>query len=207
MTDPRDFREDVEHVPNSLFALSEAIDAGELYWPLTGVPRRLLLLGMGSSHFTADVCARRLRAAGIDAVAEVASVAHTWPAAPDLAVVAISAGGSSVETLQAVEAHIGTSRVIALTNRVDSELATRCDVVVPMHAGAEAGGVACRTFRNTIGCLLALESQLLCAAGPAAVLRRAGEATVDLLQRSPRWLPDVLEIGRASCRERVSECV
>jgi glutamine---fructose-6-phosphate transaminase (isomerizing) len=65
MTDPRHFREDVEHVPNSLLALSEAIDAGKLYWPLTGVPRRLLLLGMGSSHFAADVCARRLRAAGM----------------------------------------------------------------------------------------------------------------------------------------------
>jgi len=26
MTDPRHFREDVEHVPNSLFSLSEAIE-------------------------------------------------------------------------------------------------------------------------------------------------------------------------------------
>ena len=70
-----------------------------------------------------DVCARRMRAAGIDAVAELASVATTWPAAPDLTVVAISAGGSSIETLQAIDAHIGTSRVIALTTVVDSEFA------------------------------------------------------------------------------------
>ena len=135
-------------------------------WPVRKLPRRLLLLGMGSSHFAADVCARRLRAAGIDAVADLSSVAPTWPAAPDLTVVAISAGGSSVETLHAVESHIGTSRVIALTNRVDSELAARCDAVVAMHAGVESGGVACRTYRNTIGCLLALESQLFARPSP-----------------------------------------
>ncbi len=193
MTDPRRFRDDVEHVPNSLLALSEAIDAGKLYWPVAETPRRLLLLGMGSSHFAADVCARRMRAVGIDAVAELASVATTWPAAPDLTVVAISAGGSSIETLQAVDAHIGTSRVIALTNDVESELAARCDTVVAMHAGVEVGGVACRTYRNTIGCLLALESQLVAQPSPADLLRRSGEASAELLQRAPTWLADVLE--------------
>jgi fructoselysine-6-P-deglycase FrlB-like protein len=153
---------------------------------------------MGSSHFAADVCARRLRAAGIDAVAELASTATTWPAAPDLTVIAISAGGSSTETLHAVAPHIGRSRVIALTNRGDSELAAQCDAFVPMHAGAEAGGLACRTYRNTIGCLLALESQLFAQPGPADVLRRAGEATADLLQRATTWLPGVLDCVDAS---------
>ena len=113
MTDPAGFRADLDRVPDSLFALAAAADDATPMWPVAEMPRRLVLLGMGSSHFAADVCARRMRAAGIDAVAELASVAHTWPAAPDLTVVAVSAGGSSVETLQAVEAHIGTSRVIA----------------------------------------------------------------------------------------------
>jgi len=193
MTDPAGFRADLDRVPDSLFALAAAADDATPMWPVAEMPRRLVLLGMGSSHFAADVCARRMRAAGIDAVAELASVAHTWPAAPDLTVVAVSAGGSSVETLQAVEAHIGTSRVIALTNEVDSELAARCDAVVPMHAGVEAGGVACRTYRNTIGCLLALESQLTTGPSTADLLRRAGDATATLLQRAPRWLPDVHE--------------
>jgi glutamine---fructose-6-phosphate transaminase (isomerizing) len=196
MTDPAGFRSDLDRVPDSLFALAAAVDETPM-WPVAETPRRLVLLGMGSSHFAADVCARRMRAAGIDAVAELASVAHTWPAAPDLTLVAISAGGSSDETLQAVEAHIGTSRVIALTNRVDSELAARCDAVVPMHAGVEAGGVACRTYRNTIGCLLALESQLIAGPSTADLLRRSGDATAALLQRAPRWLPDVRECADA----------
>src|SRR5262245_40539187 len=193
VTDPHRFREDIERVPASLFALADAIDAAEPHWPLHGVPRRLLLLGMGSSHFAADVCARRMRAAGIDAVAELASVVESWPASRDLTVVAISAGGSSAETLHAIEPHVGTSRVIALTNRVDSELAARCDAGVTMYAGDEVGGVACRTYRNTIGCLLELESQLLGRHHIAGALRRAAEATSDLLHRASSWLPDLVE--------------
>jgi glucosamine 6-phosphate synthetase-like amidotransferase/phosphosugar isomerase protein len=107
-------------------------------------------------------------------------------------VVAISAGGTSDETLHSVETHVGTSRVIALTNSVDSELAKRCDHVVPMHAGEETGGVACRTYRNTIGCLLALESQLLGQPDPVDELRRAAHATQHLLDREQAWLPDAL---------------
>lgn len=197
MSDQAGFRADIDLVPQWLEALAAAVDEPSV-WPISAIPRRLLLLGMGSSHFAAQVCARRMRAAGIDAVAELSSVATTWPAAPDLTVVAISAGGSSIETLQAIDAHIGTSRVIALTNVVDSELATRCDAVVPMRAGVEAGGVACRTYRNTIGCLLALESQLVARPSPADPLRRAAEATADLLQRAPAWLADVLECADAA---------
>jgi glucosamine 6-phosphate synthetase-like amidotransferase/phosphosugar isomerase protein len=192
MTDASGFRSDIERVPQSLFELASVVER-EPIWPIVAVPRRLLLLGMGSSHFAAEVCARRLRAAGVDAVAELASAASTWPASHDLTVVAISAGGSSAETLHAIEPHAGTSRVIALTNRVDSELAGRCDSVVSMHAGVEAGGVACRTYRNTVGCLLTLESQLLGEPSPSDLIRRAADASADLLQRSPSWLPDVLE--------------
>ena len=192
MTDPAGFRADIDRIPRSLMDLATAID-GEAMWPVSAPPRQLLLLGMGSSHYAADVCARRLRAAGIDAVAELASTERTSPAAPDLTVVAISAGGTSAETLHAIEPHVGTSRVIALTNDVESALATRCDAVVPMHAGDEVGGVACRTYRHTIGCLLALECRLLGQPSPSDIVRRAAEATRDLLDRERAWLPDLLD--------------
>src|SRR5262245_28873148 len=120
MDDPVGFRADVERTPESLAALASAIDGGT-FWPVVDGPRRLLLLGMGASPSAAEVCARLLRAAGIDAVAELASTATTWPASSDLTAIAISAGGTSPETLAAIEPHLGTSRVIALTNQVDSE--------------------------------------------------------------------------------------
>jgi glucosamine--fructose-6-phosphate aminotransferase (isomerizing) len=190
--DPVLFRADLELVPSSLDRLAVAIHDGHVSWPVNGVPRRLLLTGMGSSFFAADVCARRLRAAGIDAVAELASAAVTWPAARDLVVVAISASGSSAETLEAIAPHLGVSHVVALTNRTGSQLAQQCAAVVEMHAGDEVGGVACRSFRHTIGCLLQLESQLTGAARAADVVRRAASATAGLLDRAPAWLPDVI---------------
>jgi fructoselysine-6-P-deglycase FrlB-like protein len=189
---PEPFRADIEEIPGTLERLAGAIDAGEVDWGITSPPRRVLLTGMGSSYFAADVCARRLRAAGIDAAAERSSVAASWPPAPAVTVVAISASGSSPETLAAVEPYLDTSWVIALTNDADSELAACADRTIAMLAGTEAGGVACRSFRHTVACLLALESQLLGRASPASALRRAAAATADLLERGDAWLPDVL---------------
>jgi hypothetical protein len=45
-------------------------------------PDRVLLIGMGSSRYAAQVAALRLRAAGIDAVAEYASAEASYPAEP-----------------------------------------------------------------------------------------------------------------------------
>ena len=131
---------------------------------------------------------------------KLSSATVTWPASPELTVIAISAGGTSAETLRAIEPHVGRSRVIALTNCVEAELATRCDAVVLMHAGHEAGGVACRTYRHTLGCLLALESQLLGRPAPADELRRAAEATQMLLDRAAAWLPEV--VAAVDCARR-----
>lgn len=192
--DPARFLADVEQVPTTLAALADAVDAadGPIAWPVRERPRRLLLTGMGSSYSAAAMTAARLRGVGIDAVAELASAARTWPPAPDLTVVAISASGSSTETLDAVAPHLGSSTVIALTNRIDSPLAERADAVVPMLAGEEAGGVACRSYRHTIAALSVLEAALGGAADPGGPMRRAAAATADLLARRSDWLPEVL---------------
>ena len=51
------FRSDLEQIPISLEQLATAIDDCALDWGITSAPRRLLLTGMGSSYFAADVCA------------------------------------------------------------------------------------------------------------------------------------------------------
>jgi glucosamine--fructose-6-phosphate aminotransferase (isomerizing) len=187
------FRADVERLPATLTELARAVTAGEVRWPVPVPLRRILLTGMGSSWFAASVIAHRLRAAGLDAVAELASAERTWPASPDLLVVAVSASGASVETLEAVEHHVGTSAVVALTNVEPSPLGDRAGAVVDMLAGDERGGVACRSFRHTIGALLALEQQLAGTTDVAVVLRRAAAATADLLDRADAWLSPVLD--------------
>ena len=82
------FRADLELIPATLDELADALDAG-----LPGLERlptlgaaRVLVLGMGSSRYTADVVARRYRAVGANVVVELASASLLPPAAPDLAV-------------------------------------------------------------------------------------------------------------------------
>ncbi|GLI26816.1 sigma factor regulator FecR [Agromyces rhizosphaerae] len=194
------FRSDLELIPETLGALADAVDAG-----LDGLDRlpmlaasRVLVLGMGSSRYAADVVARRYRAVDAQVMVELASVALLPPAAPDLAVVAVSATGGSVEVLRAIERYRGTGRLVAVTNRADSELARAADVVVPLHAGVEASGVACRTFRATFAVLDQVLAELLGTAPEArfdpAALRAAADTSAHLLEASADWLAPMADL-------------
>lgn len=212
--DPHAFRRDLDLVPSTLAALAHRLDevgAGRLDAVVGaggGDTQRILLVGMGSSYSAAAVVAGRLRAAGFDAVAELASgVAEGvgWSPDPQTLVIGISATGGSVETLDALDLHVdavGSSRVVALTNVDGSAICQRAASVIEMQAGVEEGGVACRTYRHTIAVLLALTEQLAAArrglptnGAPATALavRRAAAASEYLLDRSEAWLPDVLD--------------
>ncbi|GGO74085.1 SIS domain-containing protein [Nonomuraea cavernae] len=189
---------DLEAKPAALAALAESLETAD---PFEALPRdieRVLFLGMGSSRYAAGVAALRLRAAGIDAYAEYASAAATFPASRGTLVVPISATGGSRETLDAVARHAGTEAFMAaLTNAPGSPIGEPADLVVPLLAGEERGGVACRTFQHTLALLLALEARLTGAgreSGVAALVRRAAEATADLLERRDEWLPTALRL-------------
>jgi fructoselysine-6-P-deglycase FrlB-like protein len=181
---------DLEAKPYALAGLADALDAGDPFGGLPGEFRRVVFLGMGSSRYAAGVAARRLRAAGIDAVAEYASAALTPPATRETLVVAISAGGSSVETVDAAARYRGRSFVVALTNKPESPITEGADLVVPMMAGEERGGVSCRTFQHTLALLLALHARLTRTnTDISELVRRTAAATADLLDRRPGWLP------------------
>jgi glutamine---fructose-6-phosphate transaminase (isomerizing) len=185
--DPAAFLADLEVKPAGLLSLLEDLPS----WPVVG-PGPIVLTGMGSSWFAADVAARRLRRHGINAVAEVASVEATFPPSPDVSVIGITASGRSVETLDLLQAHFTTSRTTALTN--DPTAVLPADHTVLMHAGVETGGVACRTYLHSLVALLALEEQL---AGVDLRLgervRRSAAAIAYLLDRRDGWLPPLLE--------------
>jgi glucosamine--fructose-6-phosphate aminotransferase (isomerizing) len=188
------FEADVEAAPARLADLAAALRRGSP-WPAAVTDAdRILLLGMGSSRYAAEAAALRLRAAGVTAVAEPASVAATWPPRPGTAVVAVSASGRSAETLAAAERYAGSRSgqlLVALTEDPGSPLAELAGATVAMLAGRETGGVACRSYRHTLALLLALlpdhRSRL------ADTVDRAGEATADLLERRGEWLGDVAD--------------
>ncbi len=194
--DPHLFLADVEAVPTTLADFARAVDSGAIAWPVHEPPRRIVLTGMGSSHFAATAAASRLRAHGLDAVAELASAQSTWPPAPDLLVVAISASGSSPETLGFAERHAGTSQVIALTNSASSDSGTSAldalaSASIDMAAGKETGGVSCRSYRHTLAALFVLEAQLTGSLLPLTALRGAAAASEYLLDRRDAWLPNL----------------
>lgn len=195
--DTTQFLADIEQIPARLLALADELERGigaldEL--PTAGIAR-ILVLGMGSSFSAADVIAREARAAGLSVTAELASGSVLPPAASDLLVIAVSATGGSVELLDACEPYRGTGRLVALTNRAESRLAELADVVVPMHAGVEASGVACRTFRHTIVMLRAvLERYGVAPPSPLpGIARRAAAANQALLDSRGVWLDPVAD--------------
>jgi D-arabinose 5-phosphate isomerase GutQ len=106
---------------------------------------RVRFVGMGSSRFAALPIASLLRTHAVDAAAERASGALATPPAAGTLTVCVSANGKTPETVEAAERHRGTSTVVAVTNQPDSPLARVADVVLPLGAGEERGGLACRT--------------------------------------------------------------
>lgn len=190
-----DYLADLEAKPRWLGLLADRLAAGN---PFAAVPRgidRVLLLGMGSSGYAAGVAARDLRVAGIAAAAEPSSVDASWPPDPRLLVVAISASGESAETLDAIGRYRGRSPIVALTNVPSSPLGSAADHVVELGAGAETGGVACRTFQHTGLLLRALEAHLLGLDDDLAGLARASaRASSELLRTSRTWLPRIASV-------------
>jgi len=185
------FRDDLFLIPELLERLAGGLDSGEIAWPIRPDPKRIVLLGMGSSYFASLVVAARMRSLGLNAVAQRSSAMVGWPPANDLLVVAVSATGESIETLDAVQPHLGISQVVALTNSERSSLSDCSDHTVAMLAGTESGGVACRTYRHTIVALLELAANLTNGKSPVDAVRRSVEASADLLERQPIWLPEI----------------
>jgi hypothetical protein len=111
-------------------------------------------------------------------------------------VVATSAGGGSVETLDALTRMPAGVRTVALTNTADSAITQRCDAVVTLDAQLEVGGVACRSYQHTLVMLIALERHLTGAdtSSLAAAVPTAADATERLIGTESDWLPEVSEL-------------
>jgi glucosamine--fructose-6-phosphate aminotransferase (isomerizing) len=75
------------------------------------------MIGMGSSRFAAVPVAARLRARGVDAVAEYASSTVVQPGRPGTLAIGVSAGGATPETVEALARHRAAGSVtVAVTN-------------------------------------------------------------------------------------------
>ena len=210
--DPARFTSDLARLPDSLNDLASRLDAGlpglaevealgAQVRHTTGARPRVLMLGMGSSNYAADVVAREARQAGGLVVADLASTQSLPEPAEDLIVIAVSATGNSVEVVDIVRKYTGTGRLIALTNSPDSRLQEAADLTIGQYAGVEESGIACRTFRHTLVVLRAIVAALhepdhavRTALGGLSDLARTGATAAEALLTTQRdWLEPVAE--------------
>jgi len=190
--DPLAFVQDLEQGPSRFADLLAECERGNPWeQAVTTPPRRIVLIGMGSSHFANSVLALRLQAAGVAATAAIASADPLPAVGVDDLVIAVSASGGSAETVAAAEHYAGRCRTIAVTNTEDSRVEELCDAHVSLRAGEEVGGVACRSFTHTLALHLMLLDLLTGSSVAAPALRGAIEATTDLLARRDAWLDNV----------------
>jgi fructoselysine-6-P-deglycase FrlB-like protein len=193
--DPAAFLADVLAEPETLAGVLDAYTgSGSPLDDLGAVEeRRVLFLGMGSSRYAALAASSLLRAHGVDAYAEYASASAPTPPAEGTLVVAVSAGGTTPETVEAAARHRGTSRVVAVTNRPGEALAAGADVTLPLLAGPEAGEVACKTYQATLAVLLLLCGRVA-RMPPTRDLRPAVAAAAQLRATRDDWVPAALAV-------------
>lgn len=114
----------------------------------------------------------------------------TSPRFRDVPLIAISQSGRSPDLLAATDDARGQGAVIiALVNAVDSPLAERADIVIPVHAGAETSVAATKSFVCTLVALVHLAAEW---SGDAALLAALG-GIGDVLEAaaSADWTPAV----------------
>ena len=194
--DPHLFLKDLERKSELLNQLADSAAQANPWSDLGINPEsQLIFIGMGSSHYASSIAAMRLRALGMNAVAELASNSLLPKITDSTVIIAVSASGGSIETLTAVNRLKGKARIIALTNFSDSEIAKASDAIVLMKAEAEIGGVACRSFAHTVALALALESHLFQRNYILAdVIRSAAAAHAYIWSNRNEWQPKLQEL-------------
>jgi fructoselysine-6-P-deglycase FrlB-like protein len=187
---PHRLGEDVAAKPALLRSLAEGVRTGSAWESVVTAP--VLLVGVGSSRYAAEVAARRMRARSLTAVAESSTVIEPTPSALN---VVISAGGSSAETVAAARHLVAAgAEVVAVTNDAASPLAELAARVVTLDAGIEVSGVASKSFAATLVRLLELELVLAGETERLGALadrvQRAADAVDELLAGRASWLDD-----------------
>lgn len=194
---PQGYLEDLRRKPELLQRLAQTLSAGNPWSDVVASDTaRVVFVGMGSSAYAADVAAARMRARGLTATSELASSRLLPDWGTGTLVVATSASGGSVETLDAMSRLPAGVRTVALTNTAGSTITTRTEAVVTLDAEPEVGGVACRSYQHTLALMLALECHLTGAdtVALAATVRAAAEASAHLLDTESDWRPLVSDL-------------
>lgn len=193
---PAGFLADVLSAPERLARVLDLYggSASPLERLRTNAVERVLFVGMGSSRFAALTATAHLRAHGLDAFAELASTGLPSRPRPGTLVVGVSASGESRETIESLARHRRTGTTVAVTNVPGSSIEEVADVVLPLGAGAEEGGVACVSFQATLAVLLGLVGRVTGSPSVEA-MRPAVEAAAALRASRSAWLDPLVVLA------------
>jgi glucosamine--fructose-6-phosphate aminotransferase (isomerizing) len=162
------FERDIVDQPEALRRFGQAY--AEPFAPMVraGAYDRIILTGMGSSHFAALPTWRRLVARGLPAwwVDTGQLLDAQGLLTPSSLIVATSQSGASGELVALVEAREALVRngsapkLVAVTNDPQSPLAAAADAVLLLHSGTEAT-VSTKSYLNTLAAHDLLTAELL----------------------------------------------
>jgi glucosamine--fructose-6-phosphate aminotransferase (isomerizing) len=148
------FERDVDDQAEALRAFTQSAPSPAVTRLLRGRYERIVLTGMGSSHFAALPGWRRLADAGHPAWWVDSGQLLDAPGliTPGTLLVVTSQSGASAEVVAMAERQGPIARaaaVIAVTNDPDSPLARRADGLIGLHSGAEAT-VSTKSYLNSL---------------------------------------------------------
>lgn len=124
--------------------------------------RKLIFTGMGTSYFSPVIIQHKLNEMGIDSIIyEAGELLHynLNVIRKDSLLIAISQSGESIETKKIVESAREKTKIVTITNNLESYLAKKSDYVLPLCAGQEES-ITNKTYTNTLAVLLMLLSAL-----------------------------------------------
>jgi glucosamine--fructose-6-phosphate aminotransferase (isomerizing) len=170
MTTP--YEHDIGDQAEALLAFSQSATPPALTRLLRRRYDRIVLTGMGSSHFAALPSWRRLADAGYPAWWVDSGQLLDSPGliTPATLLIATSQSGASAEIIAMLEPENPINRaaaLIAITNDPASPLALRADALMPLHSGSEAT-VSTKSYLNSLAAQLRIASILTAQPGPDA---------------------------------------
>jgi glutamine---fructose-6-phosphate transaminase (isomerizing) len=179
MTTP--FERDIGDQAAALLAFSQSATPPNVSRLLRGHYDRVVLTGMGSSHFAALPSWRRLVEAGYPAWWVDTGQLLDSPRliTPGTLLIVTSQSGASAETVAVLESRKSvapTATLIAITNDPASPLARQADALMPLHSGAEAT-VSTKSYLNSLAAHLRIASLLT--AGPTQDAADAVKTTTE----------------------------
>jgi glucosamine--fructose-6-phosphate aminotransferase (isomerizing) len=155
---------DVLEQPLALERLISSIEVAQLEAPLRKLlgAKRVVLAGMGSSHFTTYPIFRAMLAAGIPAwwinSAELLENLNAFNS-PDTVFWLTSQSGESGETAKLVDLIRQDSLVIGITDNSESVLAKRSNFLIELKSGPEAT-VSAKSYVNSIAVARVVAAEL-----------------------------------------------